>query len=115
MLAQSSESPSRQRPAKQAARRRSTTRTARSLTPTPANVEILTRIARGCLHISLAELQHQLRWDDHQHGELLAVLRHLEAAGLVQSSLHYRLTEHGRQELPTEQRPPACAISTSPW
>ncbi len=114
MLAQRSETASRQRPAKPTPRRRSTTRTARSQ-PAPGDVEILTRIARGCLHISHAELRHQLRWDDREHGNLLAVLRQLEGAGLLQSGLHFRLTEQGRQQIPADQRPPACAISTTPW
>jgi hypothetical protein len=115
MFAQSSATRGRQRPAKQTPRRRSTTTPARAQTPAPDDVEILARIARGCLHISHAELRHQLRWDDHKHGELLAVLRQLEAAGLLESGLHFRLTEHGRQQLPADQRPPACAISTTPW
>ncbi len=115
MLAQSSATRGRQRPAKQTPRRRSTTTPTRSQTTAPDDVEILKGIARGCLHISHAELRHQLRWDDREHGNLLAVLRQLEGAGLLQSGLHFRLTEQGRQQIPADQRPPACAISTTPW
>jgi hypothetical protein len=77
--------------------------------------EILTRIARGGLQICEAELRYKLRWNDHEHGELLNVLCQLEAAGLVQSALHFRLTGKGRGQLFAHQRPAARAVSSIPW
>jgi len=36
-------------------------------------------------------------------GELLD---ELESRGLIQSAIHFRLTEHGRAELPEDYQPP---------
>jgi DNA-binding PadR family transcriptional regulator len=75
--------------------------------PVPAELEqeILARIDRG-VQICEAELRYKLRWDDQAHGSLLELLDELEQKGLIESALHFRLTEHGRALLPEGYEPP---------
>ena len=77
--------------------------------------EILSRIDRGGLAICEAELRHKLRWNEARLGSLLGELAGLEAAGLVESALHFRLTERGRAELPADYQPPIRTGSGIPW
>jgi hypothetical protein len=76
--------------------------------PVPAELgqEILARIDRAGLHICEAELRHTLRWDDRRHGSLLELLAELERHGLIERALHFRLTDHGRTQLPDGYEPP---------
>jgi hypothetical protein len=76
--------------------------------------EILTRIDRG-VQICEAELRYKLRWNEHEHGPLLEVLDELERQGLVESALHFRLTEHARARLPADYEPPLRYGSGIPW
>jgi hypothetical protein len=78
--------------------------------------EILARIDRGGLSICEAELRHTLRWDGDQ-GQLLDVLADLESRGLIESALHFRLTDHGRARLPDDYEPPLRAGTGTgiPW
>jgi hypothetical protein len=84
--------------------------------PLPAELEreILARIDRG-VHICEAELRYKLRWDDHRHGSLLELLAELERQGLIESAIHYRLTEHGRAQLPGDYEPPLRYGTPVPW
>jgi hypothetical protein len=64
---------------------------------------ILVRVARGGIHIGEGELRYQLeRKDNHplaQADELLDVLADLEARGLIEAELCFRLTPEGRKRL----------------
>jgi DNA-binding PadR family transcriptional regulator len=74
--------------------------------PAELEQEILARIDRAGLHVCEAELRHKLRWDERNRGSLLELLDELEQQGLIQSAIHFRLTEHGRAELPEDYQPP---------
>ena len=74
--------------------------------PTALEQEILTRIDRAGLHICEAELRYKLRWEDQEHGSLLELLDELERQGLIESALHFRLTDRGRAQLPDDYEPP---------
>ena len=84
--------------------------------PIPAELEqeILSRIDRG-VQICEAELRHKLRWDDQKHGSLLELLDELEHRGLIESALHFRLTEHGHALLPEGYEPPLRYGTPIPW
>lgn len=82
--------------------------------PGALELEILTRIDRG-VQISEAELRYKLRWDEQEHGPLLELLDELERRGLIESALHFRLTEHGRAQLPADYQPPLRYGSGIPW
>jgi hypothetical protein len=75
------------------------------LLPEPLQQEILARIDRG-VQICEAELRYKLRWHEHDHGPLLELLDELERQGLIESALHFRLTDHGRARLPADYEPP---------
>ena len=85
--------------------------------PVPADLEreILARIDRAGLQVCEAELRHTLRWDDPAHGSLLELLAELERQGLIESALHFRLTDHGRTQLPESYEPPLRYGSGVPW
>ena len=84
--------------------------------PVPAELEqeILARIDRALL-ICEAELRYKLRWDDRTHGSLLGVLDELERNGLIESAIHFRLTEQGRAHLPNGYEPPLRYGSGISW
>ncbi|MGO9955836.1 MAG: hypothetical protein ACLP50_07605 [Solirubrobacteraceae bacterium] len=77
--------------------------------------EILTRIARGGLLICDDELRYQLRREGEALGRLPWLLADLEQRGLIESAVHYRLTEPGRQCVPEQDRPGPRAISPTRW
>jgi hypothetical protein len=83
--------------------------------PAELEQEILLRIDRAALHICEAELRYQLRWDERRDGSLLDVLDELERRGLVESSLHFRLSERGRELLPNDYEPPLRYGTGIPW
>jgi hypothetical protein len=85
--------------------------------PVPAKLtqEILARIDRAGLLISEAELRYKLRWDDRTRGALLEFLDELERQGLIECALHFRLTEHGRAQLPDDYEPPLRYGTGIPW
>jgi hypothetical protein len=83
--------------------------------PAVSESEILARIDRGGLHICEAELRRTLRWDDGQHGLLLDVLAELEGRGLIESALHFRLTDQGHKRLPAGYEPPLRYGTGIPW
>jgi hypothetical protein len=83
--------------------------------PAELEQEILLRIDRAALHICEAELRYQVRWDDRRDGSLLDVLDELERRGLVESSLHFRLSERGRELLPNDYEPPLRYGTGIPW
>ena len=95
--------------------------TAVALIPKPALIpaeleqEILARIDRAGLHICEAELRYKLRWDERKHGAMLDLLDELEQQGLIESALHFRLTEQGRKQLPDDYEPPLRYGSGIPW
>ena len=74
--------------------------------PAALEQEILARIDRAGLHICEAELRYKLHWDDQEHGSLLELLDELERQGLIESALHFRLTDTGRAQLPDDYEPP---------
>jgi len=84
--------------------------------PVPVDLEqeILARIDRG-VQICEAELRYKLRWDDRRHGSLLELLDELERQGLIESALHLRLTDHGRERLPEGYEPPLRYGTGIPW
>jgi DNA-binding PadR family transcriptional regulator len=74
--------------------------------PAALEQEILARIDRAGLQVCEAELRYTLRWDDQEHGSLLELLDELEHQGLIESALHFRLTDRGRAQLPDDYEPP---------
>ena len=82
--------------------------------PEALEQEILARIDRG-LQICEAELRYKLRWDEQEDGPLLELLDELERQGLVESALHFRLTEHGRARLSADYEPPLRYGSGIRW
>ena len=83
--------------------------------PAELEQEVLARIDRAALHICEAELRHTLRWDGQRDGSLLDVLDELERRGLIESTIHLRLTEHGRAQLPNGYEPPLRYGGGIPW
>jgi DNA-binding PadR family transcriptional regulator len=85
--------------------------------PVPAELEreILARIDRAGLHVCEAELRYKLRWDERTHGSLLDLLDELERKCLIESAIHFRLTEHGRTQLPDDYEPPLRYGTGVPW
>jgi hypothetical protein len=83
--------------------------------PAELEQEILVRIDRAALHICEAELRYQLRWDERRDGSLLEALDELERRGLVESSLHFRLSERGRAQLPDDYELPLRYGTGIPW
>lgn len=83
--------------------------------PAELEQEILARIDRAGLHVCEAELRHTLRWDEQKSGSLLDVLDELERRGLIESAVHFRLTEHGRTRLPHGYEPPLRYGSGIQW
>jgi DNA-binding PadR family transcriptional regulator len=77
--------------------------------------EILARVDRAGLEICEAELRYTLRWDDQKDGSLLEVLDELERRGLIESALHFRLTERGHAQLPDGYEPPLRYGGGIPW
>ena len=74
--------------------------------PVDLEREILARIDRAGLHVCETELRHTLRWDERKHGSLLELLDELERRGLIESAIHFRLTDQGRGLLPDDYAPP---------
>jgi hypothetical protein len=74
--------------------------------PAELEQEILARVDRAGLQICEAELRYKLRWDDQEHGSLIDILDELESKGLIESALHFRLTDRGRAQLPDDYEPP---------
>jgi DNA-binding PadR family transcriptional regulator len=74
--------------------------------PVDLEQEILIRIERGGLDICEAELRCTLRWDERSQGSMLELLDELEHGGLIESAMHFRLTEQGRAQLPEDQQLP---------
>jgi hypothetical protein len=92
------------------------TRTAgRTIPPAQLDTDVLTRIARGGLLISEAELSYQLARRGHDLATLPGLLAGLEDRGLIESAVHYRLTPAGAQLLPTAERPAPAGMSSIPW
>lgn len=83
--------------------------------PAALEAEVLARIDRGGLHLCEAELRYKLRWDERKHGSLLKLLDELKSRGLIESAIHFRLTEQGRAELPADYEPPRRAGTGIPW
>lgn len=84
--------------------------------PVEVQQEVLARIDGGGLHICEAELRYQLRWSEENNGPLLDLLAELEHRGLVESAMHFRLTEHGRASLPPDYEPRRrYGTSGIPW
>jgi len=84
--------------------------------PVPAELEreVLARIDRALL-VCEAELRYKLHWDEQEHGSLLELLDDLERNGLIESAIHFRLTERGRAHLPDGYEPPLRYGSGTPW
>ena len=82
--------------------------------PIELEEEILARIDRA-VQICEAELRYKLRWNDGEHGSLLELLDELEQKGLIESALHFRLTEHGRARLSADYEPPLRYGSGIRW
>ena len=83
--------------------------------PVELEQEILARIDRAGLNVCEAELRYKLRWNERRHGSLLELLDDLERQGLIESALHFRLTERGRALLPEGYEPPLRYGSGIPW
>jgi hypothetical protein len=74
--------------------------------PAELQREILARIDRAGLHVCEAELRYKLRWEECRHGSLLELLDELEQQRLIESAVHFRLTDEGRARLPADYEPP---------
>ena len=83
--------------------------------PAELDEEILARIDRAGLQICEAELRYKLRWEERKHGSLLELLDELERQGLIESAIHFRLTEHGHAQLPDGYQPPVRYGGGIPW
>lgn len=83
--------------------------------PAELEREILARVDRGGVAICEAELRYKLRWDEHADGSLLEVLDQLEQSGLIESAIHFRLTDDGRALLPDGYEPPRRYGAGIPW
>ena len=83
--------------------------------PVELEQEILARIDRAGLHVCEAELRYKLSWDERMHGSLLELLDELERQGLIESAFHFRLTQHGRAQLPEGYEPPLRYGTGIPW
>jgi hypothetical protein len=83
--------------------------------PVDLEREILARIDRAGLHVCEAELRHTLRWEERKHGSLLELLDELERRGLIESAIHFRLTDQGRGQLPDDYAPPLRYGTGIPW
>ncbi|MFZ0972456.1 MAG: hypothetical protein WAN22_09530 [Solirubrobacteraceae bacterium] len=83
--------------------------------PAELEQEILARVDRAGLAICEAELRYKLRWDEHTDGPLLEVLDEFERRGLIESALHFRLTERGHTQLPDGYQPPVRYGRGIPW
>ena len=83
--------------------------------PAELEQEILARIDRAGLHVCEAELRYKLRWAEHKDGSLLDVLDELERCGLIESALHFRLTDRGRSQLRDDYQPPLRYGTGIPW
>jgi hypothetical protein len=77
--------------------------------------EILARIDRAGLHVCEAELRYKLRWEERTSGCLLELLDELEQQGLIESAVHFRLTDEGRAQLPDDYEPPLRYGTGIPW
>jgi hypothetical protein len=77
--------------------------------------QILVRVDYGGIQIGEGELRYQLeRKDSHplaQADELLDVLAELEARGLLQAELCFRLTARGREQLAVEPERPVRSFA----
>ena len=83
--------------------------------PIEVQHEVLARIDGGGLHICEAELRYQLRWSEQNNGPLLDLLDELERRGLIESAMHFRLTEQGRAHLPADYVPRWRYGTGIPW
>jgi hypothetical protein len=83
--------------------------------PIQVQQDVLARIDRGGLFICEAELRLQLRWSEHNNGPLLPLLGELEHRGLIESAMHFRLTEQGRAHLPAGYVPIWRYGTGIPW
>lgn len=92
-----------------------TATTSAPATPAVEQCEILARIDRGGLSIPEAELRYKLRWRDEAQGSLLDVLADMKGRGLIESALHFRLSEQGRAQLPDEYEPPRRYGTPMAW
>jgi hypothetical protein len=77
--------------------------------------QVLACIDRGGLHISKAELRYQLRRRGIDTEDLLERLLALEERGLIESALHFRLTDAGLARLPDDHASPARVGTPSAW
>jgi hypothetical protein len=76
---------------------------------------ILVCIDRGGLQICEAELRYQLQRRDDDAEHLLEQLVDLEARGLIESTLCFRLTERGQRALLAGHQSPPRAGTPMPW
>jgi DNA-binding PadR family transcriptional regulator len=83
--------------------------------PAELEQEILARVDRAGLQMCEGELRYKLRWDDQEHGSLLDLMDELEREGLIESALHFRLTDSGRAQLPDDYEPPLRYGTGIPW
>jgi hypothetical protein len=81
----------------------------------PTEHQILVRVDRGGIHTGQRELRYQLEHKDNhplaQADDLLDVLADLEAQGLLEAELCFRLTATGRERLAAESQEPARAFA----
>jgi len=83
--------------------------------PAELEQEILARIDRAGLHVCEAELRYKLRWNDQDRGSLRELLDELEREGLIESAIHFRLTDRGRAQLADDYEPPLRYGTGIPW
>ena len=78
--------------------------------------EILVRIDRRCaLHTRGGRAPPRAPLgNERRNGPLLEVLDELERRGLIESALHFRLTERGHAQLPNGYQPPAALRRRDP-
>jgi hypothetical protein len=76
---------------------------------------ILATIDRGGLSITEHELRYQLARQDFDRVGLLERMIDLEQHGLIESTLCFRLTQQGFEQLPDSHQRPSLAGHRSDW
>lgn len=82
---------------------------------TESDLLILGCVDRGGLHIYQSELAYQVNRRGQPTNPLLERLADLEAHGLIESTIAWRLTDHGREQLPDDHDHGTRAGTPARW
>ena len=82
---------------------------------TESDLLVLCCVDRGGLHVYQSELAYQVKRRGQPTNELLDRLADLEAHGLIESAIAWRLTDLGREQLPDGHDSPPRGGTATPW